>query len=230
MVATHAVDLTLDVTGYTRAPATTYGYDSTGQRTTIRRSDGTTTTFGWDRSSLPVLLTQHDGSTTTAIVHGPGGPLKQIGPDGTALWYHQDHLGSTRLTTNATGAEHARYDYSAYGEPTTDTTPAGAARPLLTYNGQYRDPGTGLYYLHARHYDPATGQFTSRDPLTHATEQPYSYARPAKPSSSSIWRARKNPETRAGSRTRMMDGKAERSCRQVAPTATRSPIRSGTST
>jgi uncharacterized protein RhaS with RHS repeats len=37
------------------------------------------------------------------------------------------------------------------------------------------DPETGLIYLRARYYDPSTGVFISRDPLTATTAQPYSY-------------------------------------------------------
>ena len=44
------------------------------------------------------------------------------------------------------------------------------------YCGQYRDSASGLYYLRARWYDPATGQFLSVDPLVALTGQPYSYA------------------------------------------------------
>ena len=44
------------------------------------------------------------------------------------------------------------------------------------YDGQYLDTVSGLYYLRARWYDPATGQFTSVDALVSLTRQPYSYA------------------------------------------------------
>ena len=44
------------------------------------------------------------------------------------------------------------------------------------YDGQYLDSISGLYYLRARWYDPATGQFTSIDALVALTDQPYSYA------------------------------------------------------
>ena len=44
------------------------------------------------------------------------------------------------------------------------------------YDGQYLDTISGLYYLRARWYDPATGQFTSIDALVAITGQPYSYA------------------------------------------------------
>jgi RHS repeat-associated protein len=46
----------------------------------------------------------------------------------------------------------------------------------LTLNsGRYIDTESGLIYLRARYYDPATAQFLSRDPLTATTGAPYSY-------------------------------------------------------
>jgi len=41
------------------------------------------------------------------------------------------------------------------------------------YAGQYRDAESGLYYLRARYYDPATAQFLTRDPLPVLSKQPY---------------------------------------------------------
>lgn len=35
----------------------------------------------------------------------------------------------------------------------------------------------GLIYLRARYYDPGSGQFTSRDPISNATRQVYQYAK-----------------------------------------------------
>jgi RHS repeat-associated protein len=46
----------------------------------------------------------------------------------------------------------------------------------LRYAGQYTDEKTGFQNLRARYYDPATGQFLSRDPLEDSTLQPYAYA------------------------------------------------------
>jgi RHS repeat-associated protein len=39
--------------------------------------------------------------------------------------------------------------------------------------GEYTDAETGFTYLRARYYDPGTGQFISRDPLTSVTGSPY---------------------------------------------------------
>ncbi|MGH9222656.1 MAG: RHS repeat-associated core domain-containing protein [Acidimicrobiales bacterium] len=41
--------------------------------------------------------------------------------------------------------------------------------------GEYTDAETGFTYLRARYYDPGTGQFISRDPLTAMTGSPYTY-------------------------------------------------------
>jgi RHS repeat-associated protein len=45
----------------------------------------------------------------------------------------------------------------------------------VSYAGQYTDLETGYQYLRARYYDPATGQFLTRDPAVAATGQAYSY-------------------------------------------------------
>jgi RHS repeat-associated protein len=51
----------------------------------------------------------------------------------------------------------------------------GTVTPLLGYTGDYTDRETGFIYLRARHYDPKTGQFLSRDPLDAITGEPYGY-------------------------------------------------------
>ena len=45
------------------------------------------------------------------------------------------------------------------------------------FAGQYRDAESGLYYLHARYYEPATAQFLTRDPLAPQTGEPFVYVR-----------------------------------------------------
>ena len=55
------------------------------------------------------------------------------------------------------------------------TARAIAANRFL-YDGQYLDAASGLYYLRARWYDAATGQFTSVDALVAITGAAYGYA------------------------------------------------------
>ena len=58
---------------------------------------------------------------------------------------------------------------------TTNTTSWLQEQPLLGFAGEYHEPGTGLIYLRARHYDPFTGQFLTRDPIEVLTRSAYGH-------------------------------------------------------
>ena len=126
----------------------------------------------WDHTAgLPLLLTEHTDTATTAHLYGPDGTVfETIHPNGTITYLHHDQLGSTRLVTTPTGTTTGTATYDPYGTPTT----TGTIGPF-GYAGQYTDP-TGLQYLRARYYDPTTGEFLTRDPLTTLTRTPYAYA------------------------------------------------------
>jgi RHS repeat-associated protein len=91
----------------------------------------------------------------------------------TVEYLHHDQAGSTRLLTGSTGKTEGFYSYSAYGTP----EHTGTATTPLGYDGQYTSNDTGLIYLRARTYDPATAQFLSVDPLLAGTWAPYNYSR-----------------------------------------------------
>jgi RHS repeat-associated protein len=147
-----------------------YSYDASGLRQT-RTSAGKRRNYAYDLSGgLPTIIT--DGPT--AYITGPDGlPIEQITQDGTVRHFHHDQLGSTTALSDDTGTTVATYTYDAYGNPT--GTPPTVENPFR-YAGQYTDTATGLQYLRARYYDPATGQFITRDPLETQTRQPYAYA------------------------------------------------------
>ena len=180
----------------TTGPATTYGYDQAGNLISVERPEGeskpkiedayayngdglrtsqavsgTTTYMAWDESeSLPLILS--DG--TNSYIYGPENlPIEQINTStGTVSYLHHDQAGSTRLIMGSTGTVTGKCTYGAYGTPTcegTTTTPLG-------YDGQYTNTDTGLIYLRAREYDPATGQFLSVDPEVAKSQESYEYA------------------------------------------------------
>ncbi len=99
--------------------------------------------------------------------------FEQISSGGTLTYLHHDQQGSTRLLTGLTWTVAGKCTYGAYGELTGST---GTATTPFGYDGQYTNTDTGLIYLRARNYDPATGQFLSVDPLAELTWEPYSYA------------------------------------------------------
>jgi RHS repeat-associated protein len=163
---TYSYNQALELTGVGSKVSYTYNGDGLRMSKTV---GAVTTPFTWDvASGLPSVL--EDG--TNAYVYGPGGlPLEQVGSD-TALWFHHDQLGSTRLLTNPAGQVVATYAYTPYGSLSSSS---GTASTPLLYAGQYRDAESGLYYLRARYYDPATAQFLTLDPAVAQTRSPYGY-------------------------------------------------------
>jgi RHS repeat-associated protein len=112
-----------------------------------------------------------DGNTR--YITGPGGlPIEQVDGSNNVLYYYQDQLGSTRGLLDGSGNTQATYTFDAYGNITSKT---GSANTPFQYAGQYTDSESGLQYLRARHYDPATAQFISVDPIVGATGEPYTY-------------------------------------------------------
>jgi len=148
----------------------TYAYNGKGLRSSQKIS-GVKTQMTWDEVSgkLPLLL--YDG--TYYYLYGPDGiPFEQI--TGTTVAYlHHDQQGSTRLLTNASGEAKGKYTYTPYGAVQEF---AGPTSTPLGFDGQYRNESTGLIYLRARTYEPATGQFISVDPAVIETGEPYNYA------------------------------------------------------
>jgi RHS repeat-associated protein len=155
---------------YAAATTATYKYNGDGLRMSKTTPAGTSQ-FVWDMSgTLPLLL--KDGAT--AYVYGPGGlPLEQINGS-TTYYFHHDQLGSTRLLTDATGATPASYTYDPYGNLIATT---GSITSPLQFAGEYTDSESGLLYLRARYYDPATGSFLTRDLAVTTTRAPYAYVK-----------------------------------------------------
>jgi RHS repeat-associated protein len=79
---------------------------------------------------------------------------------------------STDVITDTNGAVTGTASYEPCGKVTSNT----GARSAFGFSGNWTDPSTGLVYLRARDYDPATGQFLTVDPLVDTTLQPYAYA------------------------------------------------------
>ena len=150
------------------AAMTAASYDAGG----LRASDtigGTGQSFTWDNASHLLM----DGSNAY-IYAGGTAPAEQVSlATGQVSYLATDSLGSVRGVVASNGSLTASTSYDAWGNPQTagglsSYTPFG-------YAGGYTD-STGLIYLTARYYDPATGQFLSVDPAVTQTGQPYTYA------------------------------------------------------
>ncbi len=86
-------------------------------------------------------------------------------PDDTspATKYHLgDHLGSSNLVIDDSGAWINREEYTPYGE----TSFGSFARKRYRFTGKERDEESGLYYHGARYYAPWVARWTTVDPIS----------------------------------------------------------------
>jgi RHS repeat-associated protein len=103
-----------------------------------------------------------------------GHSIEQIDGSGNPSYYLYDQLVNVKGLLNQARTVTASYVYDPYGARTAVTGSTSAIS--FGFAGEYTDPETGFQYLQARYYDPATGQFLSRDPLADLTGQTYAYA------------------------------------------------------
>lgn len=157
--------------GRTGTATASYTYDGDGLRAS-KTVSGTTSDLTWDTAtSTPQLLS--DG--TNNYIYGPNGaPVEQLSATGTAnpLYYFSDAHGSTVELTDSTGAVAATYAYTPWGAVSAHT---GSSSTPILFAAAYSDAETGLLYLEARYYDPATALFLTVDPLVAASLQAYVY-------------------------------------------------------
>ncbi|MDY7078847.1 MAG: LamG-like jellyroll fold domain-containing protein [Chloroflexota bacterium] len=107
-----------------------------------------------------------------------GGQRVAMNHGGVVYYLHTDHLGSTSLATDASGAEvtGSRTLYYPYGGVRWPTD--GSTLPTdYTFTGQRNEAGIGLMDYHARFYDPALGRFVSADTIVPDPGNPQSLNR-----------------------------------------------------
>lgn len=134
-------------------------YDGSGMR--VKQVSGAKTTYYVYLGNSPIMeYSASDGKYTYFIY--AGNKLVAEEKDGVVKYYHQDHLGSTRLVTDASRNVVATYKYKPYGEVESHT----GEDIKYGFTGKEEDSGTGLKYFGARWYDPETGRFITQDPYT----------------------------------------------------------------
>jgi RHS repeat-associated protein len=116
--------------------------------------------------------------STLAQAHRPLPPSRRPGqrlPSSAANRVRRPPLGCPK---HASGLYRSRQPFSAPWRGAKACAGVGcfAGRVTTPPRDPGVDPNTGLVYLRARWYDPATGQFLSVDPLESETQQAYVYA------------------------------------------------------
>jgi len=152
---------------------TTYTYDYQGVRQSQQGPDGLIK-FLVDEANGPSsaqVVRESDSTGTTLRTYVIGLGLISFTEGGAVRYYLTDALGSTRALSDQTGAVTDTYLYSAYGVLLVHT---GSSDNSFLFAGQQQDGSSGLVYLRARYYDPATARFLSRDSFAGSDQLPLS--------------------------------------------------------
>lgn len=157
----------------------TLAYDAANRMKTSQPGGGSVTSYVYDADGRRVKKTT--GSASTYFIYDAFGELAaeyvSTDPTGSAETHYltTDHLGSTRLVTNQTGAVVSRHDYLPFGWELYSgltgrtnghgylTSPEGVHTPTQRFTGKERDAETGLDYFGARYLSGVQGRFTSPD-------------------------------------------------------------------
>jgi RHS repeat-associated protein len=179
---TSTITYTLDynaenqMTGVSGGATVAFLYDGDGNR--VKGTVGSTTTiyignyFEWSGSSTTMKKYYYAGSTRVAMRSGS-----------TLTYLLSDHLGSTSVTANSSGALTSDLFYKPWGRTryTYGTIPTTyrftGQRAEISIGGAY-----GLYFYGARWFDPLLGRFISPDSMIPDPSNPadfdrYSYVR-----------------------------------------------------
>jgi len=139
----------------------TFGYDGDGNRISQTNGSSTYSYLNDVATALPVVLNEQGPDGNITYAYGLG-LIEESSPKFN-YFYHYDGLGSVIALTDANGKPQAAYAYDPWGSALLTVTDAVGTKNKFRFTGEALDPGTGLYYLRARYYDPGVGRFLGKD-------------------------------------------------------------------
>lgn len=136
-----------------------YTYDHTGNRVMKYEPQRNQTTYYVNKYFIRII--NSSGTFDTIYYYDEKDLVARMDPDGKKFFYHPDHLGSTSLITNSTGAVVEETTYEPFGKV------ASGGNDRFLFTGKELDKGTELEYYGARYYDPSkTSQFVQPDTIS----------------------------------------------------------------
>jgi RHS repeat-associated protein len=136
-----------------------YTYNGAGQR--IKKVTSSTRIFHYDTAGHIIAETDGSGNMIAEYVY-LGDQLLALITGGSIYYYHNDHLGTPRVLTNASANIAWSALYTAFGQA--QITTQSVTNPFRL-PGQYYDTETGLHYNYFRYYNPDTGRYVTPDPI-----------------------------------------------------------------
>ena len=152
----------------------TYVYNGDGQR--VKKITGGITTKYYYTGSVVLYTADADNNKISGNIPTPSGEIiatkdyaNATNSDGSAnsfankyYFYHYDIRGSVTTLLKPDATFEQGYSYDEYGNTTVENS-ASLFHNEMSYTGAISDLTTGLSYMNARYYNPATGTFTSQD-------------------------------------------------------------------
>jgi RHS repeat-associated protein len=157
------------LTAATGPTNSSFSYDGDGNRINQSVGSGTYNYVNDVAAGLPVELQESGPDGNITYAYGLG--LIEESAPAFNYFYQYDGLGSVIGLTDAKGVLQGAYAYDVWGNTLLAVTDVGT-RNKFRFTGEALDPGTGLYFLRARYYDPSVGRFSSRDPLVGIVAMP----------------------------------------------------------
>jgi RHS repeat-associated protein len=126
----------------------------------VKKSTGTLYWYGGGSDVL--LETDLSGGLLNEYIFFGGKRVARRDAAGNVFYYFADHLGSSRVITNATGTVCYEADFYPYGGERAVTT---TCSQNYKFTGKERDTETGNDNFGARYYPNNLGRFLTPDPL-----------------------------------------------------------------
>ena len=144
----------------TSTAGVSYTYDGDGKR--VQKSNGRLHWYG--TSSDALVETDLAGNNPTEFVFFNGKRIARRDAAGAISYFFSDHLGSSRVVTNAAGTIVEDSDYYPFGgeRVVVDLLPNQNHK----FTGKERDAESGLDFFIARYYSSQYGRFFSPDEFT----------------------------------------------------------------
>jgi len=144
------------------AAGVNYTYDGDDRR--VQKSNGKLYWYGM--GSDPLAESDAAGNITNEYIFFDGKRVARRNvSSGNVNYYFADHLGTSRVVTNATGAILDDSDFYPFGGERVVVSSSGNN---YKFTGKERDAETGLDYLMARYYSSGFGRFVSPDAFIYA--------------------------------------------------------------
>ena len=144
-------------------------YDGDGNLVKKIKPDGSKTIFV---GGLYEVDKNSGGTVTKTTVYYPAAGAMRV--NGTLYYMLKDHLGSSSVVTDSTGAVVGEQRYYPFGETRLAT---GSMYTDKLFTGQRAMADLGIYHYQSRFYSPKLGRFLSADTLVPNAANPQDFNR-----------------------------------------------------